>query len=418
MEIDETERSLVLAELERRQDRLVEGMVEAIADEIPLYRAHPDPGLMDDLHAHVRDNIAMFLLVAREHRVPRPDELGFVAEMVQHRVVQGVPMDQVLHAFRIGQRVLWERIVIEAGELGAGPEAALSLALPAMQYADAASSEFTACYVRLEEEVRASTDRASAEVVDALGHGRWPADRALAALGRPFPVAVAQPYLAVEVLGAPGPRLGELRRQLVLACATGSLRGAVARVTGDELAAFAAVAPEATTEAPAELAATVRRLCDRLAPQASVGIGAIADGVAEVPESHREAAAAARQAQGGATVIVAHLGVVERAALATGAIADPARLVPRSVRQFVAEDLARDGTLIATAVAHVECDLNTRRTAERLFVHRNTIRYRLGRIAELAGVDVRRPSQMFELVAAIRLLRAQHGAPAAERPGR
>jgi sugar diacid utilization regulator len=301
----------------------------------------------------------------------------------------------------------------EARELAAGPEAALSLALPAMRYADVASSEFTACYVRLQEELRASADRASAEVVDALSEGRWPPERAVAAIEPPFPVDASQRYLVAVVAAVSQQRIDELRRQLVLACSSAPLVGAVARVTGNELAVVVAVRPDADTGVAApRLAATARGLCERLTPQARIGIGGRADGVADLPAARREATAAARQADAGGTVVVEELTVVERAALITSALANPARLVPEAIGAFVTADLERDGTLVATAAAYVESDLNTRRTAERLYVHRNTVRYRLGRIAQLAGVDTSSPRQMFELAAAIRILTAARAAQA------
>jgi hypothetical protein len=412
MDVLEQNRARVLAKLDRHCERLVERMVAAIVDEIPHYRAHPDPLLLADLAAHVRANIVTFIRVTEQERPPTSDELAFVADMVERRVAQGVPMDHVLHAFRIGQRVLWERIMSEAREVGAGPEAALSLALPAMRYADVAASEFTACYVRLEEELRASADRASAEVVDALSEGRWPPERAVAAIEPPFPVDASQRYLVAVVAAVSQQRIDELRRQLVLACSSAPLVGAVARVTGAELAVVAAVRPDAGTGVAARLAATARDLCERLTPQARIGIGGRADGVADVPAARREATAAARQAGAGGTVVVEELTVVERAALITSTLANPARLVPDAIEAFVTADLERDGTLVATATAYVESDLNTRRTAERLYVHRNTIRYRLGRIAQLAGVDTSSPRELFELAAAIRILTAARAAQA------
>ncbi|HEY6761835.1 MAG TPA: helix-turn-helix domain-containing protein [Baekduia sp.] len=418
MDVLEEDRARVLAELDQHRERLVERMVDAIVEEIPLYRAHPDPQLMADLTAHVRANIVTFIRATEQDRPPTPDELAFVADMVEHRVAQGVPIDHVLHAFRIGQRVLWEGIMAEARTLGAGPEAALSLALPAMRYADVASSEFTVCYVRLEQELRASADRASAEVVDALSEGRWPPERAVAAIEPAFPVDASQRYLVTVVAAVSPQRIDELRRQLVLACSSAPLIGAVARVTGDELVVVAAVRPDAEPGVAARLAATARGLCERLTPKARIGVGGRADGVADVPAARREATAAARQAAAGGTVVVEQLTVVGRAALITSALANPARLVPEAIVAFVTADVERDGALVATAAAFVECDLNTRRTAERLFVHRNTIRYRLGRIAQLAGVDTGSPSEMFELAAGIRILTAGRAAqaPAAD-PG-
>lgn len=194
------ERAEVLTSIEDQRERVVEEMVAAIAEEIPLYQTHPDTAMMADLRAHVAANVALFLRTARDDRAPRSDELVSIREAVESRIAQGFPIDHVLHAFGIGQQVMWEKVTLEARSLGAGAEAALSLALPAMRYTDAASSEFTERYVRVEQELRASSDRASAVIVAALSEGRWPPERALAALQKPFPVRKHQRYLTAIVL--------------------------------------------------------------------------------------------------------------------------------------------------------------------------------------------------------------------------
>jgi DNA-binding PucR family transcriptional regulator len=79
------------------------------------------------------------------------------------------------------------------------------------------------------------------------------------------------------------------------------------------------------------------------------------------------------------------------------------RLIPPGVRRFVDEDLAEDGQLIATVLEYAAADLNAKAAAERLFIHTNTIHYRLGRIAEKTGCDMRRLSDVLDLLIAIKL---------------
>jgi hypothetical protein len=400
------ERTRVLARIERARDRLVDRMVAAIIGGIPLYQSHPDEALMRDLRDHVAANIDLFLLTAKADRVPNASELGFIRQAVEARIAQGFPIDHVLHAFRIGQRVLWETIMSEARSQGAGAEAALSLALPAMQYTDAASSEFTERYVRLEQEMRASAERASGEVVSSLSEGRWPHDRSLAALQAPFPLDVEQAYIVAIVLGSAEDRMDEARRRATPLGTSSPFEGCVAQVSGRELIVILAVREHCLELAHAVLAAKLRAVCERAVSRGRIGIGCIATGIAEIAASRHEAAIASRQAEAGESVVVPALSLVERAALATSGLGAPERLVPKRLREFVSSDLARDATLISTAETYVECDLNTGSTANLLYLHPNTVRYRLGRIGKLAGVDVRSPSEMFELVLAVRIIRA------------
>ena len=79
------------------------------------------------------------------------------------------------------------------------------------------------------------------------------------------------------------------------------------------------------------------------------------------------------------------------------------RLIAPAIHDFVAQDRREGAPLIATLRAYVACDLNARRAADRLHVHVNTAHYRLGRIAERTGCDLRRVSDLIELLIAARL---------------
>src|SRR5262249_28636629 len=83
------------------------------------------------------------------------------------------------------------------------------------------------------------------------------------------------------------------------------------------------------------------------------------------------------------------------------------RLVRPQVRRFVEEDAARGGALIATLTEYAACDLNARTAARPPHLHVNTAYYRLERIAERTGCDLRSVTDVLELLIAVRL----HGPP-------
>jgi hypothetical protein len=62
-------------------------------------------------------------------------------------------------------------------------------------------------------------------------------------------------------------------------------------------------------------------------------------------------------------------------------------LYERAVGKLAVEDLKQDGQLVSTLEAYCESFV-TRRTAERLGVHRNTVLYRLKRIEEITSADL------------------------------
>lgn len=55
-------------------------------------------------------------------------------------------------------------------------------------------------------------------------------------------------------------------------------------------------------------------------------------------------------------------------------------------------------SLYQTLKVYTETGLNQRHTAEKLFLHRNTLNYRMNRIEEIAGIDFNDPSLLFPLM--------------------
>jgi PucR C-terminal helix-turn-helix domain len=65
------------------------------------------------------------------------------------------------------------------------------------------------------------------------------------------------------------------------------------------------------------------------------------------------------------------------------------RFYEETVAPLVDHDQARGTELVDTLQVFLECDGNHARAAQRLFTHRHTVRYRLGQVRELTGLDVR-----------------------------
>jgi sugar diacid utilization regulator len=64
------------------------------------------------------------------------------------------------------------------------------------------------------------------------------------------------------------------------------------------------------------------------------------------------------------------------------------RFYAETVAPLVAYDEQYETDLVATVEAYLEADGNVMPTAERLFTHRHTVRYRLERVRELCGLDI------------------------------
>jgi PucR family transcriptional regulator, purine catabolism regulatory protein len=85
----------------------------------------------------------------------------------------------------------------------------------------------------------------------------------------------------------------------------------------------------------------------------------------------------------------------------------------RRIERLAESDRARGADLLHTLEVFLESDANGVRAAEKLIVHRHTLKYRLQRIEEICGVDLGDPLCKLNLRAAL-LARRLHGAKGAE----
>ena len=93
------------------------------------------------------------------------------------------------------------------------------------------------------------------------------------------------------------------------------------------------------------------------------------------------------------------------------------RFYAETLEPLVAYDEQYETDLVATLETFLDADGNVAGTAQRLFTHRHTVRYRLERVRELSGLDVGSTRRAREALARPEGdARARH--PAAARPGR
>ncbi|SDN26381.1 carbohydrate diacid regulator [Streptomyces sp. cf386] len=170
--------------------------------------------------------------------------------------------------------------------------------------------------------------------------------------------------------------------------------GSAQDVTG-ELAAGRYAVLHASTGGPARLvercSALVERLGERHGAEARAGIGEPGRGVAGLHDSYRDAALALRAGPrlepDGRVFAVADLRVPQLVASAVRQErARYAAAVLSGLREREDWPVLRE-----TLIAWAEGGFQLVRTAERLAVHRNTLLYRLTKIEELSGREVREP---------------------------
>jgi len=157
------------------------------------------------------------------------------------------------------------------------------------------------------------------------------------------------------------------------------------------------------------LRVALEKACQRVASRGlglAVGVSTAQDGVATLENAYREASLAlGRLGPRGGVMSLPDMSAFEYLILRGDDVAR--RLIAPEIERFVAEDDEQGGPLTRTLLAYAEADLNAKAAAEALLIHVNTAHYRLARIAEKTGCDLRRLPDVIDLVIAIRLNESQ-----------
>src|SRR3954447_355266 len=111
----------VLAALELREDELAEAMLGAILGEIGPYDRPGGQALMKDVREHCRLHVDLLMRSLRAGRDPDRSDLSFARDAGARRVHQGIPLDGLLQAFRVGDRTLLHALVDEVAASAARP---------------------------------------------------------------------------------------------------------------------------------------------------------------------------------------------------------------------------------------------------------------------------------------------------------
>jgi sugar diacid utilization regulator len=147
---------------------------------------------------------------------------------------------------------------------------------------------------------------------------------------------------------------------------------------------------------------------------------------ADLPRAGNEALLAANVAEGDATGgdgarVMAFDDTGAYRLLLSAMSEDPAelqRFYAETIEPLVAYDEQYETDLVVTVEAFLDADGNVAGTAQRLFTHRHTIRYRLERVRELSGLDVGSTDGREKLSLGLKAMRvlgiAARGGPASE----
>jgi sugar diacid utilization regulator len=209
-------------------------------------------------------------------------------------------------------------------------------------------------------------------------------------LGDGAAVLVARAHVLTPVEGDWRARVASAVGRGARRAARGALVGWVDLQGSPELAVLV---PNTSTEG-------VRRALDAVAAELAGGLTGFATAVAlsrtvsDPVDLHRAAAEAVltanvAEARGASALTFEETGSYRL--LLTAISEDPSelqRFFDETVAPLIGYDDQYETELVRTLETFLDEDANVARTAERLFTHRHTIRYRLERVRELTGLDV------------------------------
>jgi sugar diacid utilization regulator len=400
-------------ELELRADEVALLSRDAILGGVPAYARIRDPAFVESVQQHCVEHVLTIARVMREQRMPTHDELDFVRRQAVRRVGL-VPLETLLHGYRIGHRVVWEWLLAEAGDDPAASAMVRTLVSRTIEYTDVISVAATEAYVREQQRRDADRDRARRDLLDDMLAGRF--------LDGAADVRVRATALGLEVNGdfvvavamagdgqPPSPQVLHLVAEAVGEHGTVQTQAALVVVRHEEVVALVPLHDRTMHGVRAQLERALGEA--KPAPHTMVaGVSAACGGLADFPRGYDEAHRALRlSSAGNAVVTLGDVSLVDY--LVAHADATAKRVIAPRVQRLLDEDERHDGVLVETLGAYVDADLNVVRAAQRLGVHPNTVHYRLGRIGQLAGINPRRVADLVDVLAAVRVLRgAAHGA--------
>ncbi|HZE66914.1 MAG TPA: helix-turn-helix domain-containing protein [Sporichthyaceae bacterium] len=385
-------------------DQIAAAVADAIEAHVAAYR-RDDPTLMPQVVRHARDVFQALVTCLREDRAPQPQDLPATPAAALNRVSHGISLADFLRASRIATIMFWNRLVPLLGP-HASPALIARTVYLLLQVMELSSSTGAEALLEAEQFRGADRDRLRRDVVEDLLEGRPPLigprrgilDAAGLRQDVPFVVASVQPIQAAEdteVLG---------RVRAAVRFAEGRTAGGLLVIRYDEVLGLFP-----TTDAGTVLAEGLRAAHQelrRVGVDVRAGISTPQLGWDYVARGHREACTA-RDAVGesGGVSRVSAMSALNYLTLHEDETAR--RLIDPRVRAFVEDELSCGGSYLETLDAYVGANLNAKVAAERLGVHVNTAYYRLDRIAERTGQDLRTFEAVLDLVVAVRLLRGR-----------
>jgi len=381
----------VADQLEPQADAIARTMVHSYEVEIPTYHAIGDPTLLDDVHSVSATMVRLWLTVMATGQPVDEELLQLLSEGARRRAAQGIDLESMLRAYRIGIRVMWSEIIGSSAWHGRALQGVMGpVATWALEFADRISTSVAAAYLDEAAHVAREREHRRSGLLNVILAGPGPEQRHA-------PEELAAPHCVV---------LAKVPSKLTLAALESV--GQLLETTVDAglwTVRHCSVVAAVPSPPGTDRAQLLQRLA-RLTYSGQIlafGIGDTAKGPAETRQSYAEAADALEIGPRMASLpspVYDHRELAPVIAL----LADPdrARRFAATALEQLAPMMDRKWTL-ATVEAYLVRQGRLKEVAAALGVHQNTVKYRLNELRPLLDGTVGDGDRAASLLLALRV---------------
>jgi hypothetical protein len=366
-----------------RAAELIEAMASRIESEVEFYRVG---GLVppDVLRASCGANFKFMLesLVGDDGSDPVS-----ARETGRERAEQGAPLADVMAAYRVGTRYLWDAVLSEAAAAGMTDQVVVLASSRLWQVQSSYTDAMTDAYRDVQSRRMLSQDQERSALVEALLEGRMPGGRTVWEAAELLRLPYKGPFVVVAA------EVPEVGRQAVTA--------AEERLRSVGIASAWRLLPELQIGVVSVPPARLGVLVDLLSRSATGRVG-VSPAYDEL-DGTGQAVRFARVALAGSTAD-SPVTLFEESPLTMAAVAAP-DVMQYFVHKVLGglDDLAPDDreVLLDTLAAWSTHKGSATETGEYLYCHPNTVRHRLHRIEERTGRNLTDPRAVAELLLAL-----------------
>jgi DNA-binding PucR family transcriptional regulator len=388
-----------------RLEEVVDAGTDAIRDGIPSYARLGEPFLAE-VRSSVRGNVAILGRVLGDEREVAPDELQAIERVGARRAEAGIPLEDVLRAYRMVARTCWSVLAQECRAFpGDALDPTIELAEAVLRYTDQISTCVADAYARAQRSIVREQEGARREFLADLLYGTDAPPEDILRRAHAFGYDLSLSYVALVGLG-PG---NEARKEAALAAAASIVAAyAVADPIVMQRAehTIALVPADPTTD----IGTMPEKMVAELHGEWRFGVGGPEPGLEGIRRAYLEAREALEV--GLALGLSGAAFRFDDLLLYHFLRSDPAlvdRFVSQTLGPLLSYDERRRGELVKTLEAYFAADGSVKLAGESLFAHPHTVTYRLKQVERLTGWSLRDPEDKLRLHLALRAHRLTMG---------